>query len=77
LGGGTRGFIDVPELLGSPGDVVKEAFQQVKEILRSRLGNMKTKGGQLVSEIPELNLAVQEAARWMKEKTSGSRKKGK
>jgi hypothetical protein len=67
----------VPELLRCVGDVgVKEAFQQVKEILRSRLGNMKTKGGQLVCEIPELNLAVQEAARWMKEKRDAGHKKG-
>ena len=65
----------MPDLLGSIGDVVKEAFQKVKEILRSRLGNMKTKGGQLVSEIPELNLAVQEAARWMKENVNAGRNK--
>jgi hypothetical protein len=56
---------------------MKEAYQKVKEILRSRLGNMTTQGGQLVSEIPELVLAVQEAARWMKEKKDAGRKKGK
>jgi len=55
---------------------MKEDYQKVKEILRSRLGNMKTKGGQLVCEIPELNLAVQEAARWMKEKRDAGHKKG-